>query len=229
MKTENLNKNGGTFLTEHIALQLDSRLTWMNIHPQIILIEGEEIEYCKKLLKTRFPEAKVLSALDPLPIEHSVDLIFSNLTLAFSETLHPILHRWKNILRPEGLCIFSSMGPDTLIELQEQHLQDMLFCLRDMHDVGDAFIQAQFKDPVLDIDHLNITYRNITTLIQELKQIRMLDIKTSSLNLKPNLKAFYSISMEIIFGHAWAPSLKSTQFFDQEVVKIPLSTLRRHT
>jgi malonyl-CoA O-methyltransferase len=66
------------------------------------------------------------------------------------------------VLKPGGMLLFSTFGPDTLRELRaawaevDQHSHVSRFL--DMHDVGDAMLAAGLRDPVLDVDRYTLTY-----------------------------------------------------------------------
>jgi len=51
--------------------------------------------------------------------DNSVDFIFSNLALPWVSDMQLCLKEWQRILKPEGLLLFSTFGPDTLIELKQ--------------------------------------------------------------------------------------------------------------
>jgi malonyl-CoA O-methyltransferase len=66
------------------------------------------------------------------------------------------------VLRPGGLLLFSTFGPDTLKELRaawraaDGHTHVSRFI--DMHDLGDALVRAGLGEPVMDMEHLTLTY-----------------------------------------------------------------------
>ena len=76
-----------------------------------------------------------------------------------STTLSP---KYAAILKPEGLFVFSTFGPDTLRELRsawaEADTYNHVNRFLDMHDVGDALVRAGLLEPVLDVDRLQLTY-----------------------------------------------------------------------
>ena len=210
------------------------------------------------LLKKRYPNAKVI-AIDQaekmldyakhhqtedinwlcadaeiIPLEDgSVDLIFMNLLLPWFDDSKKIFSELRRILRPEGLLMFSSLGPDTLIELRESLFDSVLPNLIDMHIIGDELTKARFADPVLDVEYLTVTYREFKKLIYELQVTGILtsdippDLNADDI-LKPDTEGKYPITFEIIYGHAWGPSSTVDHVADESgTVRIPLSHLRR--
>jgi len=108
----------------------------------------------------------------PLP-DHSVDVLHSNLCFQWIDDLPALFGECVRVLKPGGLLVFSTFGPDTLKELraawaeadQQPHVSRFL----DMHDLGDAMINAGLRDPVLDVDRYTLTYSEPRLLLKELQ------------------------------------------------------------
>jgi len=108
----------------------------------------------------------------PLP-DHSVDVLHSNLCFQWIDDLQALFGECVRVLKPGGLLLFSTFGPDTLKELraawaqadQQPHVSRFL----DMHDLGDAMIAAGLRDPVLDVDRYTLTYSEPRLLLKELQ------------------------------------------------------------
>ncbi len=122
------------------------------------------------------PFRRVCADANALPIaDRSIDLLFSNLCLQWCEDLPRVFAEFRRVLRPGGWLLFSSFGPDTLIELRrsfatvdgDPHINRFL----DLHDVGDTLQSAGFKDPVLDVERVRLGYPDVQTLMRELKGI----------------------------------------------------------
>jgi malonyl-CoA O-methyltransferase len=116
----------------------------------------------------------VAADVEALPfVDHSFDAVFSNLTLQWVNDLDCALREMNRVLRPGGLLMFSTLGPDTLSELRQAwasadghtHVNAFL----DMHDVGDAMLRVGLVDPVLDCERLTVTYRDVDALMADLK------------------------------------------------------------
>ena len=128
---------------------------------------------------TRFwrPVRRVCAEAAHLPFaDNSIDLIFSNLCLQWVPDLPAALAEFRRVLREDGLLLFSSFGPDTLIELREAYLQagerhPPLSPFAAIQQVGDAMIAAGFRNPVLDRDLFTLTYQDAMSLLRELRAI----------------------------------------------------------
>ncbi|KPJ91435.1 MAG: malonyl-[acyl-carrier protein] O-methyltransferase BioC, partial [Gammaproteobacteria bacterium SG8_15] len=110
---------------------------------------------------------------EQLPIaDQSADLIFSNLTLQWCNDLDATFAEFRRILKPGGLLMFSSLGPDTLKELRNSwHTIDNNLHVHpfiDMHHVGDALLRAQLADPVMDMEYFTLTFNDGFQLMREL-------------------------------------------------------------
>lgn len=194
------------------------------------------------------PFRRVCADARALPLaDQSMDLVYSNLCLQWIENLPTVFAELRRVLRPGGWLLFTSFGPDTLTELrqswaaadQQAHVNVFL----DMHDVGDAMLAAGFRDPMLDVEHFTLTYRDARQLMRELKAIgagnadsarprgltgksrlrRMLDHYEGFRNGDGVLPASY----EVIFAQAQAPeSTQPRRTSDGEIASVSVDTLR---
>ncbi len=139
---------------------------------------GERLTLRDRLFGGRFghPFARVRGDVHRLPFASgSVQLVFSNLMLQWSDDLDAALREVRRVLAPGGLFTFSSFGPDTLRELRAAwaevddapHVNPFV----DMHDVGSALARAGFAEPVLDVDRHRLDYADPLELMRELQQI----------------------------------------------------------
>lgn len=127
---------------------------------------------------TRFwrPVRRVNADVSKLPFaDQSVDVIFSSLCLQWVDDLPAVLSEFRRVLRPDGMLLFSTFGPETLSELRDAYLQSgltpPLSPFAAIQQVGDAMLAAGFKDPVLDRDRYTLTYPDLRALMQELRAI----------------------------------------------------------
>jgi len=153
------------------------------------------------------------------------DLVFSNLMLQWCVELEAVFAELQRVLRPGGLLLFTSFGPDTLSELRGSWQQvdgySHVNAFPDMHDVGDALVRARFADPVMDVERITVTYPDVWKLMRELKQIgahnvtagrpRGLTGKARMQRLVGAYEQYRSqgvlpASYEIVNGHAWSTS-----------------------
>jgi len=177
---------------------------------------------------------------EKLPLNnHSIDFIFSNLTLQWCNNLEQTFAEFRRVLKPGGLLMFSTLGPDTLKELRSswqkidthQHVHSFI----DMHDIGDAVLRAGLADPVMDMENFTVTYSDIRQLMRELKQLgahnasmqrsQRLTGKLHFKQLLANYEQFrqnglYPVSYEAVYGHAWAPMSSKTTNSDATSVNV---------
>lgn len=207
------------YMSDHMMTQLDL----VALQPERILVLGSVAEYSAELLKKRYPNAQIL--MHP---EASVDLIFANLYLPWVEDLNVVFRIWRELLQPEGLLMFSSLGPDTFSEMREALSEIVQIKVIDMHDLGDELVHARFADPVLDVEYQSVSYQELQTLISELTITNLISPPPAGFSLEKNTSDTYTLTYEIIYGHAWGPSPNVDHVADEQgIVKIPLSHLRR--
>ena len=158
----------------------------------------------------------------------SIDMVVSNLMLQWCNDLPAAFSQLFRSLRPEGLLLFSTFGPDTLKELRHSWGQVDGYPhgsrFVDMHDVGDALLQAGFHDPVVDMEIITLTYAEVRGLLMDLKAIGANNAtagRQRGLTGKQRMQAFYQAyeafrqndgqypaTYEVIYGHAWVPVVK---------------------
>ena len=111
-----------------------------------------------------------------LPLaDGSVDVLFSNLCLQWVEDLPAVFAGFRRVLRPGGLMLLSTFGPDTLWELREAFTAadsaPHVSPFASIAQFGDALIAAGFKDPVLDRDELVLRHDDLGGLMRELRTL----------------------------------------------------------
>jgi malonyl-CoA O-methyltransferase len=172
-------------------------------------------------------------------------MIFSNLTLQWCNDLDRVFEGFWRILKPGGLLMFSTFGPDTLKELRAcWHKIDQFTHVNafiDMHDVGDALMRHRFSEPVMDVERLTLTYQDIRTLMQDLKMLGAHNVtagRRQTLTGKGRIQALtrayesyrhdgvLPASYEVVYGHAWIPANKEQDLHSGYETRIPLSHLR---
>ena len=244
--------DAAAFLQKEVGERLLERLELMANVPARILDVGCGTGRPTRELQKRYPRAEVIGAdLAPtmlkmaakkqpwfgkaarfvcaeasqLPLaDASCDLLYASLLLQWCEDLDATLLEWRRLLKPHGLLLFSTLGPDTLKELraawsevdQFNHVNRFL----DMHDVGDALIRAGFVEPVMDVEHLTLTYGDAPSLMRDLKRIGAHNVtagRRRGLMGSGKLAAFTTAyeryrrdgrlpaTYEVVYGTAWAP------------------------
>lgn len=172
----------------------------------------------------------VNAEVENLPFaDASVELVISGLTFQWCQDLPKVFKEIRRVLAPGGLLLFSTFGPDTLKELRQSwaSVDDMphVNIFADMHNVGDALLQSGFADPVMDMEMLTVTYKDVKTVMQDLKQIGAHNVMhgrsqqiTGKDKLKRMMQAYEEyrqdgllpVSHEIVYGHAWVPESQVT-------------------
>lgn len=158
------------------------------------------------------------------------DLVFSNLALQWCNDLSAALPEFRRVLRPGGLLLFTTFGPDTLRELRqcwsEADAGVHVSSFADMHDVGDAMVRAGLADPVMDAERMTLTYDSLKALMQDLKGIGAVNAaagRQRGLTGKRRLAAVQAAyerwrtdgrlpaTYEVVYGHAWSPHVRAAR------------------
>ncbi len=151
--------------------------------------------------------------------DDSVDVVFANLLLPWIADPATVCREISRVLREDGLFAFSTLGPDSFAELaaawggEAGHVHRFL----DMHDVGDALVRAGLRDPVLDVDRLEVTYRSADDLFRDLTATgsrNCLAKRPGTLTSRRRFDAMRArldaesgngirLDLELVFGHSW--------------------------
>lgn len=161
--------------------------------------------------------------MDCLPLQNqSIDMIFSNCAIEWSQNHDQLFREMARILAPDGGLFFSTFGPDTLQELRQawDHVDDHahIHDFPDMHPMGDLLLKVGFHCPVMAQEHLNFNYPNFSTLMKDLKNTGVTNLhqeRCKGLLTPQRLKKVEShyfntfvndgllpCTVEVIFGHA---------------------------
>jgi malonyl-CoA O-methyltransferase len=154
--------------------------------------------------------------------DHSVDVVYANLLLPWIDDPALMFTEVARILRQDGLFLFSTLGPDSLLELRRawqgvdtgEHVNRFI----DMHHLGDAAVRAGMRDPVLDVDRLTVTYPSVAALFRDLSAVgarnslahrrRSLVGKGLFRAMTENLEStrrdgLIHCEFELVYGHCW--------------------------
>lgn len=214
--------------TGHAALALKRRYP----ASQVIAIDLAEAMLReasrRRSLLRRF--RRVCGDAQALPLRNgAATLVVSNLMLQWCNDPDAVFMECRRVLAPGGLLTFTTFGPDTLVELRRAwaaadartHVNRFI----DMHDLGDALVQAGFSDPVMDMEMLTLTYADLDGLFADLRASggnNAASTRPRGLSGRTGWEAARAAyerlrhdgrlpaSFEIIQGHAWKPAPKTT-------------------
>lgn len=181
----------------------------------------------------------------PLP-DQSVDVAFSSLTFQWVTDLRALYGEIRRILRPEGVLMFSTFGPDTLAELRAAwaevddgvHVSTFL----DMHDIGDAVLGAGLTDPVMDVDRIERGYTDVRALMRAIKAIgahnaavgrpRGLTGRARLERLeraypRPDDTGTVRATWEVAYGHAWGAATPRAGSGTAREFHVPIESIGR--
>jgi malonyl-CoA O-methyltransferase len=256
-------------LQRESASQLIRRLEFIDFQPDVILDVGAGTGEALQTLGRRYKKAHAIALDFALPMlrqvrkrgswlrripcicgdaeqlplaDQSVDLIFSNAALQWCNSLEQTFREFLRVLRPNGLLMFSTYGPDTLKELRQSWSAadggSHVSTFPDMHDVGDAMLRVGLANPVVDVDRMQLTYDSVSSLMHDLKTLGAHNVTSGrrrGLTGKRRLQAMsvayeafrvngrIPASYEVVYGHAWAPEQQTRN----GITSIPLESLKR--
>ena len=199
----------------------DSRVIALDIALGMLRHADVAEPWWKKWLSS--PRPRLCADIEQLPLaDQSLDFVWSSLAIQWCNNLDQTFSGLARALRPEGLLMFSTFGPDTLRELRvaaaadPEHVHVSRFI--DMHDIGDALVRNGFSAPVLDVEHFVLTYDDVIGVMRDLQAIgarnaaqgrrRGLEGKGFLKRLADNYEQFRQegklpATFEVVYGHAW--------------------------
>ena len=247
-----------------ITLRLLERLDLIQLDPGCVMDLGAGTGDGTAQLSQRYPRAQIVSvdfsyamlqqgqkrgsAGNPVVADAfqlpfapgAVDLVFSSSTLQWCIPLAEVLQEISRVLRPGGLLMFSTYGPDTLHELQVAQraagVEGGVNEFSDMHPIGDLLLEEGYQDPVLDVERLDASYASVRDLVRELKGIGSSRIEPPAAQpctrdqwqalaeaYPADDRGRVHATYEAIFGHALAPVSRTRG----ETATVPVSAIGR--
>jgi malonyl-CoA O-methyltransferase len=162
------------------------------------------------------------------PAPGSVDMLWANMALHTAADPQQLIRDWHQALAVDGYVMFSCLGPDTLRELHAVYAELGWpvpgHTFTDMHDWGDMLVQAGFAEPVMDMEHITLTFATPQRLLQELRELgcnlhpqrfaglrgrqwrRQLEDALQQRLASPAHDGQLALTFEIVYGHAYKPA-----------------------
>lgn len=201
----------------------EAALVALDIAPAMLKAARAAAPWWRRALPRGGRQAFVCGDLDRLPLtDAAADMVWSNLALQWSADLRGALAGMRRVLAPGGLLMFSTFGPDTLRELRQAFAEldgyGHVNRFTDMHDIGDMLLETGFAEPVMDMEHITLTYGEVRALLAELKAIgahSVLSGRRPGLMGRARWRAMEQAyerfrrdgrlpaTFEVVYGHAW--------------------------
>ena len=256
-------------LQQQIGERLLERLEAIRLEPALILDLGSGTGRLSARLSDRYWEARIIQLdlaynmliksrennelgtqqqllcgdAECLPLaQNCADFAFSNLMLQWVCDLDNAFAGIYRALRPGGLLLFSTFGPDSLVELRNSwaRVDDYVHvnAFMDMHDVGDALVRSGFADPVMETETFTLVYDSGLALLRELKTLGAGNVNagrrrtvTGKGKLRGMLAEYHNrygkdglpATFEAVYGHAWVPEPKQHRRETLETGTYPLA------
>jgi malonyl-CoA O-methyltransferase len=240
---------GASRLEAEVAARMSERLDYVKIAPRRILDAGSGPARDARVLRRRYAGAQIVAldfalALLPragwfhrppltvcadmarLPFAAQVfDLVWSNMALHWLNEPLAAFREFGRTLGPQGLLMFSTLGPDTLQELRAAAGAARVHGFIDMHDLGDMLLAAGFSAPVMDMELIAIEYKQSAALLDDLRKSGQTNARRdrarglAGRRLLEKLRAAPArATYEVVYGHAWKrppsdASVKSVRVF----------------
>lgn len=225
--------------------RLLERLDFVRLTPAVVLDLGSATGAASAALAARYPAARVL-ALDAslamleaarraapkavaigadaerLPLARgSAQLIFANMVLPWCRP-DRVFAEAARVLAEGGLLSFATLGPDTLEQVRRAwasvdagvHVHASF----DLHDLGDLALAAGLAEPVVDVDRLVLTYRDVRSMVEDLRACGAVNVaagRRRSLTGPRRWAGFerallagadegrFAVTIELVLGQAW--------------------------
>lgn len=185
----------------------------------------------RRLLDFRRRPHAIRADARALPLrDASVDILHSNLCLQWVEDLPAVFAGFRRVLKPGGMLLVSTFGPDTLWELRDAFSRaddaPHVSAFASIAQFGDALIAAGFTNPVLDRDEFTLGHADLGSLMRELRTLgatNAMATRRRSLTGRARfaraaqayepmrrgegepLAGLLPATWEVIYAHAWGP------------------------
>jgi malonyl-CoA O-methyltransferase len=255
------------FFCTEIRGRLFERLDFISLQPKTVLDLGAGTGAAARQLQTRFADTLIIE-LDGseamlansdkmgteicadshcLPLaDASVDIVISNLMLPACAVPEMVFSEARRVLRNPGLFLFSTLGPDTLMEIRRAWSQvddaPHVHTFADMHNIGDALVKAGFREPVMDTERLTVTYADVDKLIADLRAVAGTNFAAQrrrgltsprhwarfidKLYATRDSAGRFAVSLEVVTGQAWTGNPEIGVPLRDGEARFPLSQLK---
>jgi malonyl-CoA O-methyltransferase len=240
-------------LESEVGARLQERLDYVKVDPRRVLDAGSGPGREALALAKRYPGKEVIALdyalpmlpragfferwlrrgvtslaanMEALPLEaQSVQLVWSNMALHWLNDPLAAFREFSRVLAPDGLVMFSTLGPDTLKELRAAAGDSRVHAFTDMHDLGDMLVAAGLTHPVMEMEIITLDYGTGERLVDDLRQSGQTNARADRARglagrgfrdrLRAALEATPRITYEVVYGHAWkpAPAVKTVHVF----------------
>ncbi|MDF1654346.1 MAG: methyltransferase domain-containing protein [Coxiellaceae bacterium] len=256
------------FLQQEMAKRLLQRLQYVRLQPNVIVDLGSATGWLSPDLLACYPNSKIIaldfaeqrlrlakdypcqalvSDMHAIALqEDSVDCIVANDSLHWAQEPSMVIQECMRILKPGGLLMFSTLGPDSLQELKlachQSGFGQRVSAFMDMHDIGDMLMHNGFSDPVMDREELQLQYRSIKTLCRDIHRLAASQAEdgavtglTTPRQWQRLIEAYptdhpeiFPCTIELLQGHAWKAEQTAGYRMDQQgEVAIPISKISK--
>jgi malonyl-CoA O-methyltransferase len=237
-------------LEGEVAARMLERLDYVKIAPRRVLDAASGPP--RRELARRYPKADVVALDFALPMlraarrgwfrKHSIplcgdlarlplgagsfELVWSNMAVHWLADPLSAFGEFARVLAPEGLLMFSTLGPDTLKELRAATAAERVHEFIDMHDLGDMLVAAGFAAPVMDMEMIQVDYGKSEKFLADLRASGQTSARADRRRglggraFRERLRAALPgrATFEVVYGHAWKgrkadPETKSVRIF----------------
>jgi malonyl-CoA O-methyltransferase len=222
-------------LEQEIGDRMLERLDYMRLAPRRILDAGSGPGREAAMLERRFRDALLVRADFALPMLRegrrwlferkrpvcadagrlpfaagAFDFVWCNMALHWAQDPLAWLREFARVTAPEGLVLFSTLGPDTLKELRAAAGPRRVHEFVDMHDLGDMLVESGFSAPVMDMERVTMAYGGPRTLLDDLKESGQTNARSDRPRGLPSrvlgtlgTRVENAAHFEVVYGHAW--------------------------
>jgi malonyl-CoA O-methyltransferase len=186
--------HSASFIHDEARQRLLERLEHLKVGSGTFVDLGAALGQTAAELERQFPDARVVALDTSLPMlencvageftrmvadasmlpfaSGSIDLLVANMVLPWMQP-ETLFAEARRVLKPDGLLLFSTLGPDSLIELRRAwaRADDAIHvhAFFDVQMLGDLVVRAGLEEPVLDVDRLRVSYGELSTAIRDLR------------------------------------------------------------